>query len=247
MSEPINIEIDPVALGEVVEEALENAEAPEKTSNNIQIATLAKDAINSLLTNSKIQNFGKATELVDVVKNRTVVIGDIDEDTGDIIDNIVRFWNTYDKENNIPVESRIPIKICINSNGGDFISTLTAMDAIENSITPVWTINVGKAYSGGLFLLLAGHKRFAYKRASFLFHEGSCGGVGGDANKFQNYADFYKDLRGIMKDIMLTKTSLSEEEYFVHSKDDWWFFSKEALEKGIIDKIIDSRFDIDGN
>lgn len=244
MDNEIAIAINEEVLAETVAEIVEET-TNTQVNDNLALQNLACGSIDNLLKNCKIRNFSNATEVVDVVKNRTIVIGDIDADTGDIIDNVVRFWNTYDKENNIPVAERNPIKIYINSNGGDFISTLTGMDAIENSITPVWTVNVGKAYSGGLFLLLAGHKRLAYKRASFLFHEGSCGGVGGDANKFQNYADFYKDLRAMMKDIMLTKTNMTDTEYEKHSKDDWWFFANEALEKGIIDQIIESRDDID--
>lgn len=206
--------------------------------NNINLSTLASDSLGTLLKKMEVSNIGKAAEYTDTLKNRLYVIGDIDEDTGDAIDSFIRYWNTYDEECEIPVENRVPIKICINSNGGNFLSTLTGFDAIKNSKTPVWTINVGKAYSGGLFLMCAGHKRFAYKYSSFLFHEGSTALSGADANKFQNYADFYKTLRTKIKEIVLENTKITEEEYDSHIKDDWWLMSDEALKYGIIDEIV---------
>jgi ATP-dependent protease ClpP protease subunit len=86
--------------------------------------------------------------------------------------------------------------------------------------------------------MIAGHKRMAYKHATFLFHEGSISGVHGDANKFQNYADYYKSLRGVMKELVLEKTNITEEEYSLKEKDDWWLMASEAVEKGIIDEIV---------
>lgn len=207
-----------------------------ETPNEIKIPTIASDGIATLLKSVKITEYSKAAELTDIVKTRSIVIGDIDEDTGSIVDNYIRFWNTYDKELNIPIKDRTPIKICVDSNGGDLRSTLTIINAIENSQTPVWTINLGRAFSGGFLIMLAGHRRMAYKYASFLFHEGS-GGMQGDANKFQNYADHYKALRALMKQIILEKTKLTETEYTEKEKDDWWFMVPEALEKGIVDEI----------
>lgn len=207
-----------------------------ETPNEIKISTIASDAIAALLKTVKVTEYSKAAELTDIVKTRSIVIGDIDEDTGSIVDNYIRFWNSYDKELNIPIEERTPIKICVDSNGGDLRSTLTIINAIENSQTPVWTINLGKAFSGGFLIMLAGHRRMAYKYASFLFHEGSTG-VQSDANKFQNYADHYKALRALMKQIILEKTNLTEADYTEKEKDDWWFMVPEALEKGIIDEI----------
>ena len=230
------IVIDEKVVNDVIEKVIED-DKPSENKNSIKLSTLLTDSITTLLNNVKINDYSKAAELADIIKNRSVLIGDIDEETGSIVDNFIRFWNSYDRENNIPISQRTPIKVCVDSNGGDFLSTLTVIDAIENSETPVWTVNIGRAYSGGLFIMCAGHKRLAYKRSSFLFHEGSSG-VSGDANKFQNYADFYKTLRNEMKKIMLEKTNITEEEYISHAKDDWWFLSDEALEKGVIDEIV---------
>ena len=111
------------------------------------------------------------------------------------------------------------------------------INAIKLSKTPVYTINIGAAYSGGFFIFLAGHKRFAYELSSFLFHEGSTG-TSGDAGKFRNFADFYKKELDKLKSIVLKYTKISDEEYEKHIKDDWWFTADEAIKYGICDEIL---------
>lgn len=168
--------------------------------------------------------------------NRCMHLGAIDNEIADVIDNYIRFFNTQDKQNNTPIEERKPIKIFIDSVGGDIMGTLTIIDSIRQSETPVITINTGQAYSGGFFCFIAGHKRICYPNASFLFHEGSTGTFA-DANKFNNWADFYKKILRRLRAITLEFTNITEEEYNEHQKDDWWFFAEEALEKGICDEI----------
>ncbi len=185
---------------------------------------------------NKIESFDSAIE-AHSFWDRHLNLGDIDEEVGAAIEGMIRFWNQYDDENNIPVEERKPIKIYIDSNGGDLIATLTMVDAIKLSRTPVWTINIGAAYSGGFFTFIAGHKRFTYPHASFLYHEGSTSNVG-DAGKFQNFAEFYKKQLSILKEITLKYTKISPELYEEKRRDDWWIDSNEAIELGIADEII---------
>ena len=155
-------------------------------------------------------NIPKAKELIDALHNnyeeaiksydniltlnsyykREIILGDIEPDVGEAVEAFIRFYNQVDEEDNIPVEERMPIKIFIDSDGGDLSATLTMIDAIKMSKTPVWTINLGCAYSGGFFTFICGHKRLAYPHSTFLYHEGSTMN-GGDAGKFRNFAEFY--------------------------------------------------------
>jgi ATP-dependent Clp protease protease subunit len=169
---------------------------------------------------------------------RTLLVGDIDADLGGAIESFIRFYNQYDEEQNIPVEKRMPIKIYIDSNGGDLCATFTIIDAIRLSKTPVWTIVIGSAYSGGFFISIAGHKRFAYPLATFMYHEGSTGNIA-DAGKFRNFADFYDRQLEMLKQITLKYTNITEEQYKEHKKDDWWLDTKEALELGVIDEVVE--------
>ena len=168
---------------------------------------------------------------------REVYLEDIVTGTGTTIDGYIRFWNQYDEEHNIPIEERKPIKIYIDSCGGSLTDTLTIIDSIKMSKTPVWTIAVGCTYSGGFFSFICGHKRLAYPHASFLFHEGSTS-TGGTSGQFANYAAFYQKQLNQLKDIVLENTNITEDGYKEIKKDDVWYDAEEGVEKGFVDEIL---------
>lgn len=170
-------------------------------------------------------------------KRRMLFLDEIDTGVGSMVDSLIRFYNIMDEENNIPIESREPIKIYINSPGGLLTETFTMIDAIKMSKTPVWGIVTGTAYSGGFFTLLACHKRLAYPHASFLFHEGATE-TGGTSGQFENYAAFYKRELGKLKELVLDRTNITEEEYNTIKRDDIWYDTEEAITKGIINEIV---------
>ena len=173
---------------------------------------------------------------LDGAVNRDVYVGDICSGLGQTVEGYIRFWNKYDDKRNIPIEDRKPIKIYIDSNGGCLSDTFTMIDAIKLSKTPVWTICTGAAYSGGFFTFIAGHRRFAYDHASFLYHEGATA-TGADAGKFRNYAEFYQKELEQLKEVTLKYTKITPEEYKEHIKDDWWMTADEALKYGVCDEI----------
>lgn len=192
-------------------------------------------AIEKFIESEDVKDINKILDVLEV-KNRTINILDINEDSGTLMSSYIRLWNKVDDEYEKPVAERKPIKIYIDSSGGDLVSTFSIIDSIKLSKTPVTTINISKAYSGGLFIFLSGHKRIAYPNSSFLFHEGSTA-MQGDAHKFQNLADFYKRQREQIKKIVLSNTSITEEVYEAKRKDDWWFNADEAVELGVADEI----------
>lgn len=193
------------------------------------------DFLEKLKNTVKVEDFEVAIE-ENSFWERHLIVNDIDPDVGDSIESMIRFWNRVDDENNIPVEERMPIKIYIDSAGGDLCATFTMIDAIRLSKTPVWTINIGSAYSGGFFMYITGHKRFAYPHSTFLYHEGSTGQIA-DAGKFQNFAAFYKQQLKELKNITLQYTKISPELYDEKRRDDWWFDAKEGIELGVVDEI----------
>ena len=195
------------------------------------------DLIGNMKTNVKedIKSFEDLVNLDGSLK-RELYLFEISPGTGSTIDGYIRFWNEYDNERNIPVEKRTPIKIYIDSCGGSLTDTFTIIDAIKLSKTPVWTINLGCAYSGGFFVFICGHKRIAYPHASFLFHEGSTG-TSGTSSQFENYTAFYKRQLEQLKNIVLDNTSITQEEYQDIKKDDIWYDVKDGFEKGFIDEV----------
>ena len=196
------------------------------------------ELMNALASNvsESIKTFDDIVNL-DGAINREIYLGDISGTVGTSVAGYIRFWNRWDDEHNIPIEEREPIKIFIDSAGGDLCATFTMIDAIRLSKTPVWTVNEGAAYSGGFFTFIAGHKRFAYKHSSFLYHEGSAE-TGGTAIQFQNFSDFYKKRLTQLKEEVLAFTKISEEKYNEIKKDDFWMMADEALELGVCDEII---------
>ena len=195
------------------------------------------EALREGLQDSAQQSFADMCVAECAIANREVFVGTISPGLGDNIDMYIRYWNMKDDEAGIPVEERQPIKVYIDSNGGCLDDTLTMIDAISMSKTPVWTICVGNAYSGGFFTFIAGHKRIAYPMSSFMFHEGSTNSGTVDAGKFRNYADFYSRQMELLKKVTLKYTKISEEDYEHHRKDDWWFFAEEGIQYGFVDEI----------
>jgi len=207
--------------------------------DNYEIQTFDIDNLfNTMVDNVKedIKSFEDLVNLDGYLK-REIYLGDISCGTGTNVDGFIRFWNDYDNKHNIPIEERKPIKIYIDSGGGSLSDTFTIIDSIKLSKTPVWTICPGIAYSGGFFTFINGHKRFAYPRASFLFHEGSTSN-GGTSSQFENYTAFYKKQLEQLKDIVLENTNISEEEYQTIKKEDIWYDVKDGIEKGFIDVVL---------
>lgn len=171
------------------------------------------------------------------LRDRELFLNDVDMDTADAFNTYIRFWNKLDNEEDIATGDRKPIKIFIDSNGGDVMAACSIIDTIKLSKTPVWTINIACAYSSALEIFIVGNRRIAYPYSTFLFHEGSVNGVGGDANKFRNFSKFYDTMLEMTKENLLTHTNLTEEDYNKVKKDDWWLTAEEALKYGMCDEI----------
>lgn len=170
-------------------------------------------------------------------QNRAIFLcSEINQDISVSVCEVIHFWNEIDNQDNVPIEERKPIKIYIDTPGGEMNATFSIIDSIELSKTPVWTITTGAGYSGGFFAGICGHKRIGYPHSSYLFHEGSLT-YEGDSHKYLQQADFYKKQLSLLKQITIEKTKIDEREYNMHKKDDLWLTADEALEKGIIDEI----------
>lgn len=69
---------------------------------------------------------------------------------------------------------RDPIKLYINSCGGDVYDAWGLIDIILNSKTPIYTYCTGYAMSAAFNIFLAGHKRYCYKHSTFMCHQMYC-------------------------------------------------------------------------
>ncbi len=176
-----------------------------------------------------------------VLNDRILYIDfDIDNNLTDYSRRIIR-WNQEDKD--IPVEERKPIKILIQSYGGGLDSCMHFMDTLLLSKTPVYTYNIGVAYSAGFYLLLAGSKRFSYPNAQFLIHSGS-GGAGGTYEQSKSQMEHYSSRIEFLRKYTLERTSIPEKLYARKKSTEWFLSTTEAVQYGVVDKVIDSLDEI---
>lgn len=173
------------------------------------------------------------------LKNRIIWVADeIDIFTLNIIQDIVN-WNRTDENQNIPPEKRKPIKLIFFSPGGDLDIHNSLIDVIELSKTPVYGINAGRCCSAAAFIFLSCHKRFTLSRSFFLFHQGS-GAFAGSYSEVIAQIDNYQEQVSNLALFMAKRTKYTNEEIANNITSEWYIDAKEAKEKGVCDKIIDS-------
>lgn len=134
-----------------------------------------------------------------------------------------------------------PINIVIDSYGGDIYSMWTIYDAMRLLKRPVHTTGLGKVMSGSVLLLAAGKKgeRIAGKNTTFMVHAGSVSELSGKADEALHYVEHVKDMDNKWYDIMKSITSISVDWKRICSDGkDFYFNAHQALEFGIIDRVI---------
>lgn len=136
-----------------------------------------------------------------------------------------------------PVEERTPIKVFIDSPGGDVCALWTTIKAIEISKTPVHTINYCVAYSAAADLLASGHKRYALPGTSVMVHSGSCM-FGGTMEQAENMKKHFDKLGKKVTDYFLAHTKIDPKTFKKKAPGDWYMDEDEALKNGLIDEII---------
>ncbi len=137
----------------------------------------------------------------------------------------------------IEPENRLPIRILIDSPGGLLSETMSLCSTIIMSRTPIITINVAEAYSGGCLLLLAGHKRYTFPYAKAMLHTGS-GGVSGTYEQTEQAQKNYKKQVDEMGAYILEQSGMDEKVFKRNKSKDWYFDANEQIQYGIVDKII---------
>ena len=180
--------------------------------------------------------------LKDLKQRKLFLNSEIDQFTvADIVKHIMQF-NKEDK--NVAPENRQPILLYVTSNGGEVGAGFELIDVIVNSKTPVYTINLGYQYSMGFLIGLAGHKRYASANAKFLMHDGS-NFVWDSGMKAQDRMDFNRKIESRIKKYVLSRSTVTDEEYDSKLRVEWYLFADEAKEKGFVDYIIGEDCDID--
>ncbi len=131
------------------------------------------------------------------------------------------------------------ISIYINSPGGSVYAGLGIYDTMQYVNSDVSTICTGMAASMAAVLLVAGEKgkRFALPHSRVMIHQ-PMGGAQGQATDIEITAREILKLKDELYHIIANHSGQPFEKVEADSDRDYWMIAKEALEYGMIDKIL---------
>ena len=134
------------------------------------------------------------------------------------------------------------INLYINSPGGSVTDGLAIYDTMQYIKCDVSTICMGMAASMGSFLLAAGAKgkRFALPNSDIMIHQPS-GGAKGQATDIMIHADHIIKTKERLNTILAEKTGQPYEVIARDTERDNFMTAQQALDYGIVDKVIYER------
>jgi ATP-dependent Clp protease protease subunit len=134
------------------------------------------------------------------------------------------------------------IKFYINSPGGVVTSGMVIYDTMKMLKSPVSTICMGLAASMGSILLSGGAKgsRYIYPHGEVMIHQPSLGGyIQGVSADLEIQAKQTKRVKEISARILAENCGRKFEQVMKDFDRDYWMDAKEAIEYGIVDKVIE--------
>ena len=134
------------------------------------------------------------------------------------------------------------INLYINSPGGSVTAGMAIFDTMNYIKCPVRTVCVGLAASMGAFLLMAGEKgkRLALPNSEIMIHQ-PLGGAKGQATEIILAADHIKKTRENLNKILSENTGKPLEQIEKDTERDNFMSAAEAMEYGLVDKVITKR------
>jgi ATP-dependent Clp protease, protease subunit len=143
------------------------------------------------------------------------------------------------------LESQDPekdISIYINTPGGSVYSGLAIYDTMKFVKPDINTMCVGVAMSMGSLLLAGGTKgkRAALPNSRILIHQPSAG-FEGQSTDIEIHAREILNVRGRLDEIYAENTGLSKEQVREDMERDRFFTAEQALEYGLIDRVLESH------
>lgn len=170
-----------------------------------------------------------------LLKDRIIFIGEaIDDHVASTVVAQLLFLEAEDPDKDIC--------IYINSPGGSVSAGMAIYDTMKYIKPEISTIAVGMAASMGAFLLQAGTKgkRYALPNAEIMIHQ-PLGGTQGQAEDIRIHAEHILSIRSKLNAIIAENTGRPVEEVAKDTDRDNYMSAEEALEYGLIDKVITSR------
>ena len=197
------------------------------------------DSIRSSLVPTVIETTNRGERAYDIylrlLKERIVILSEeVNSVTASLITAQLLFLEAEDPEKDI--------QFYINSPGGSVSDGLMIYDTMRLIKPDVQTICMGMAASMGSVLLSAGTKgkRCILPNAEVMIHQ-PLGGAQGQATEILIAADHIKDTRVRLNQILADNCGKDLETLMKDTDRDHWMTAKEALEYGIVDKILESK------
>ena len=170
-----------------------------------------------------------------LLNDRIIILPDqVNNDTASLIIAQLLYLEGQDPEKDI--------SFYINSPGGVVSAGLAIYDTMQYIKCDVSTICVGMAASMGAVLLAAGTKgkRYALPHSEVMIHQ-PLGGSQGQATDVIIHANHIEKTRSTLNRILSERTGRSIEEIERATERDNYLSAEEALEFGLIDKVIEKR------
>lgn len=136
------------------------------------------------------------------------------------------------------------ISLYINSPGGSITSGMAIYDTMQYIKCDVSTICIGMAASMGAFLLSSGAKgkRFALPNSEIMIHQPLIsGGLSGQCTDIKIHSDHLLRTRQKMNELLADHTGKSLEQIQIDTERDNYMTAQEAMDYGLIDKVIVKR------
>jgi len=170
-----------------------------------------------------------------LLKDRVIMLSDeIDDNVASIVTAELLFLEADDPDKDI--------NIYINSPGGSVTAGLAIYDTMNYIKPDVSTICIGLGASMGAFLLSSGKKgkRYALPNSEIMIHQ-PLGGFQGQASDIQIHADNILKTKQKLNEILAANTGQDLETIVKDTDRDNFMTADQALEYGLIDKVIRSR------
>lgn len=170
-----------------------------------------------------------------LLKDRIIFMGEqVHDDMANIVIAQMLFLESEDPGKDVSVY--------VNSPGGSVTAGLAIYDTMQYINPDVATICMGQATSMGALLLAAGAKgkRYALPHSRVMIHQ-PMGGVQGQATDIDIQAKEILKIKDLVQRILAEHTGQPMKKIREDTERDYFMDSQEALEYGIIDKIITER------
>ena len=165
-----------------------------------------------------------------LMMDRIIFIGtSIDDDVANVIQAQLLYLQSLD--------DKADISLYLNTPGGVVSAGLGIYDTMQIISPKVNTICTGLAASMGSILLSAGEKRSILPHARVMIHQ-PLGGVTGQASDIIIEAEEIKKCRDELCNILAEHTKQPFDKVFQDMDRDHWFTAQEAVDYGLVDKIL---------